>query len=68
MANGQNYRLAVVVGYRGGRKVRSIGHYIVYVRAANRWLQYDDDTKKPISVIVEANEEVEVNLCIYVVT
>lgn len=67
-AYARNYRLAGVIGYEGTRKIKSIGHYIAYVKSENQWLMYDDTVKSKKSQPINSAVQVEAHICVYVIT
>ncbi|EFN61482.1 hypothetical protein EAG_00622, partial [Camponotus floridanus] len=40
------YILSGVIAYEGTNDVKSVGHYIAYIKIGQKWLYYDDNSRK----------------------
>lgn len=62
----RTYKLAGIVAYSGIFRTCSIGHYTAYVKMSERWIQFDDMSRKGLSHSVADDTSVHVHLCMYI--
>lgn len=60
------YILSGIIAYEGNDDVKSVGHYIAYIKTGKKWFYYDDATSKGRSGVVDEQTSINAHLCIYI--
>jgi len=70
------YTLSGIIAYEGDDDdnddilvhVKSVGHFIAYIKTGRKWLYYDDNWRKGKSGIVKEETSIKHRLCIYTIS